>query len=506
MVQRSYSSQPTYEEEAPGVPKCHDAICTIGDLLNINYKPVGVREQMRRNMRRIHDTERYPGIIGFDDDVLPSLDRAILAGHDALLVGQMGQAKTMIIRGMAASLLSPIPIVRGGTTNDIPMDLPAADLAGLLKGQKMHNPLRFHTSPDAAEAIMQDGLDTPIDWVDGPTRSRFITATPDTTVKDLVGYMDVIKVAKGIEAYRIESYSAGYLMQSKHGILCIDELPVLDPRKQVALLSILQEGSFMTGSYRIIFEPRLALFATANPVDYTHSGRIIEPLYDRLASHIRTRYPHTVHDEMDIIRQEATLPRCTVAVPMLELVAEAVRRIRQDDRVDQDAGVSVRSGIHSLEVLVAEAARVRPGTSVCPRPSDIWCLEQAVKIRLADMDDTMHNRARITSEILAGSLQESYARMCPADIDAGAIADEFVGKQFVVSQGMSWRDGPDSYRFQLQDFPTLSKIIHDMTPYSIIGGPDPDGLAAVATEITLECLRWRDPPVLERHEDAYGPL
>ena len=186
MVQKSYDSPPAYEEAAPGVPQDHRSVQTVGDLLAINYKAVGVREQMRRNLLAAagSDSERYPGIIGFDEDVLPSIDRAILAGHDILLVGQMGQAKTMLARGIAASLLSPMPVVRGGTTNDIPTDLPPGDLAALLRGEEIPDPLRFHVSPEAARAIMNDGLDTPVEWVDGTVRSRFVTATPDTTVKD----------------------------------------------------------------------------------------------------------------------------------------------------------------------------------------------------------------------------------------------------------------------------------------------------------------------------------
>ena len=521
MVQRSYDSPPAYEEAAPGVPPDHRSVQTVGDLLAINYKVVGVREQMRRNLLAAagSDSERYPGIIGFDEDVLPSIDRAILAGHDILLVGQMGQAKTMLARGIAASLLSPMPVVRGGTTNDIPTDLPPGDLAALLRGEEIPDPLRFHVSPEAARAIMNDGLDTPVEWVDGTVRSRFVTATPDTTVKDLVGYVDAIKVARrGIEMYRIESYSAGHLMQSKHGIFCIDELPVLDPRKQVALLSVLQEGSFTTGTYRVIFEPRLALFATANPVDYTHSGRIIEPLHDRLASHIRTRYPSTIQDETKIILQEASLPPCVLAGMMLELLAGAVRRARSDDRIDQEKGVSVRSGIHGLEVLVAEAARVRPAEPACPRPSDMGCLEQAVKVRLAEMDDTIENRARAVRDIVAESLGESYARLCPADVDTESISAEFAGEKFVVSQRHGWSGGPDSYREQLRHFPALGRLVEGMVSgdardvdgavqaADAPGSHSPgDGLRAVAVEVALECLRWRTPPVLERREDAYGP-
>ena len=504
MVRRSYALPPTYKEESPGVPADHEEIRTLGDLLGINYKAVGIREQMRRNLLAATgaNSEKYPGMVGYDDDVLPGVDRAILAGHDILLVGQIGQAKTRLARSIAASLLSPIPVVRGGTTNDIPMDLPPDDLAALMGGGEVSDPLRFHVSPEAAEVITLQGLDTPIEWVDGPTRSRFVTATPDTTVKDLVGYVDAVKVAKrGIEMYRIESYSAGHLMQSKHGIFCIDELPVLDPRKQVALLSVLQEGFFTTGTYRVVFEPKLALFATANPVDYTHSGRIIEPLYDRLASHVHTRYPDTMQDEIKIIRQEALLPPCVITDYVLELLAGVVRRARLDDRIDQEKGVSVRSGIHGMEVLVAEAARVRPSERPCPRPSDMDCIRQAVKFRLSEMEDTISNRSDTIQDIMAESAKESYMRMCPAEVDADAILAEFADKRFEVSQYHAWRGGPNSYESQLAEFPALAKLVNTL----LSGQPVGDGPRAAAVEVALECLRWRTPPVLERRDDAYGP-
>ena len=256
----------------------------------------------------------------------------------------------------------------------------------------------------------------------------------------------------------------------------------------------------------------------ANPVDYTHSGRIIEPLHDRLASHIRTRYPSTIQDETKIILQEASLPPCVLAGMMLELLAGAVRRARSDDRIDQEKGVSVRSGIHGLEVLVAEAARVRPAEPACPRPSDMGCLEQAVKVRLAEMDDTIENRARAVRDIVAESLRESYARLCPADVDTESISAEFAGEKFVVSQRHGWSGGPDSYREQLRHFPALGRLVEGMVSgdardvdgavqaADAPGSHSPgDGLRAVAVEVALECLRWRTPPVLERREDAYGP-
>jgi magnesium chelatase subunit I len=133
-------------------------------------------------------------------------------------------------------------------------------------------------SPECEDIIRSNKLETKIDWVSGADRYKYILSTPDISVKDLVGQIDAIKIAKkGVELYNIESYSAGQLLQARHGILCIDELPVLDPRKQVSLLSVLQEGKFTTGTYPIVFKPDVRIIATANPIDYTHSGKIIEP-------------------------------------------------------------------------------------------------------------------------------------------------------------------------------------------------------------------------------------
>src|SRR5947208_13975499 len=166
----------------------------------------------------------------------------------------------------------------------------------------------FTVSKECEEIIRNNKMETKINWIEGTQRDRYILATPDISVKDLVGQIDAIKIAKkGVELYDIESYSSGQLLQARHGILCIDELPVLDPRKQVALLSVLQEGKFTTGSYPAVFKPDVRIIATANPIDYTHSGKIIEPLFDRLRSHIDTHYPRTVEDEMLIIVQEARI-------------------------------------------------------------------------------------------------------------------------------------------------------------------------------------------------------
>ena len=251
LINRSYNSEPKYTEVMAGVPEDYKQVKTLGDLLQINYKIVGAKEQLRRNLISKIKTNsiKYPGIIGFDNDVVPSLDRAILSCHDVILIGQIGQAKTRIAQTIAENLLSPMPVIRGSITNDCPMDLPSRELLRLLQdGENSMSSPRFYVDSSSMEKIRNNKLETPIEWLWGKDRFKYVLATPDISVKDLVGQIDAIKITKkGTEMYEIESYSPGQLMQAKHGLFCIDELPVLDTRKQVSLLSVLQEGRFTTG-------------------------------------------------------------------------------------------------------------------------------------------------------------------------------------------------------------------------------------------------------------------
>ena len=311
LVNRSYDMSPKYDEVMPGVPEDYKAIKTLGQLLEVNYKHASVEEQLRGNLiRKMRSgAEVYKGIIGYKEYVIPSINRAILSGHEMLFIGHIGQAKTKLAESIAYHLLSPIPIVRGSLTNDIPTTIPKQDMISFLNDTRLERTSpEFVVSPESEQTIRNNKLDTKIDWKEGQERYRYVLATPDISVKDLIGQIDAIKIAKkGVELYSIESYSPGQLLQARYGVLCIDELPVLDSRKQVALLSVLQEGKFTTGSYPVVFKPNIKVVATANPVDYTHSGKIIEPLFDRLRSHIDTHYPTNIVDEMLIIVQETQI-------------------------------------------------------------------------------------------------------------------------------------------------------------------------------------------------------
>jgi len=532
IVERCYNSDPKYTEIQAGVPEDFADIKTLGDLLEINYKLVGVKEQLRKNlMLKIERNEsKYPGIIGFDDDVVPAIDRAILSGHDIFIIGQIGQAKTKLVQIIAENLLSPMPIIQHSITNDCPMDLPKKQLIALLEEDDSTTNTKFFVSPESEDKIRENKLETPIRWIDGQDRYKYLLATPDISVKDLVGYIDAIKVAKkGVEMYKIDSYSPGQLMQAKHGIFCIDELPVLDPRKQVALLSVLQEGRFTTGSYPVIFEPKTAFFATANPIDYTHSGKVIEPLYDRLRSHIHTHYPKTIEDEMMIILQEAKLSKSLISASLLKTLAMVTQKMRNSTQINQEKGVSVRLGIHGLELLVGEAERTRALSKKIlsvPRISDTHCLTQVIKFELSELDDTIKNREKIFNELLNESIKETCLEYLEGVDNTllETIKQEFVEKTFQVSQNFIWKNGQTSYSNQLEKFSNLKNLVEskietikssqnilkqkvehykiDTQNVELLEKLE-DELRSALVEIILEGLCWTTPKILDKNEAGY---
>ncbi len=536
IVHKSYGSNADYQETISGLPENYKDIKTLEDLLSINYKPVSVNNQLRGNLIIKLKKQQFPysGIIGYDDDIVPSLNRAILSFHDILLVGQIGQAKTKIAETIAKNLLSPIPIVEGSITNDIPTSIPENELVSLLNDKEViRSRPEFYVSTETEDKIRNNRLDTKIVWIDGHSRFRYLLATPDISVKDLVGQIDAIKIAKrGVEIYNMESYSPGQLLLARHGVFCIDELPVLDPRKQVALLSVLQEGIYTTGSYPVTFKPDTRIISTANPIDYTHSGKIIEPLYDRLRSHIVTRYPKNVYDEMKIMIQEANISNPqNVMLPIfiLRTLAEITRIARDHPEINHEKGVSVRMSIHSLEVLISEAERVRSiinNIKAVPRFSDIYSIRQTSKFELSEIDDSYENRMNILDAIISDAIKKTCA-VYVLDIPPEKIMNlknEFkINKNFFVSQDITGnKNNPKSYQSQINKFNSLREIIDIVTVniiqdqkhfeeslsknglnIEIFNKPkDPEYLASV-TELILEGLRFTDPPILDRKEGIY---
>jgi magnesium chelatase subunit I len=539
IVHHSYASKPKYTELMPGVPEDYKQINTLEDLLKINYKHVSVEQQMRGNLiiRLKKEEHPYSGIIGYEDDVIPSVNRSILSGHDMLFVGQIGQAKTKIAESVSKNLLSPIPTVRGTITNDIPTTIPEGQLISLLTESEIaRSSPEFNVSKECEDIIRNNKLDTKIDWIDGADRYRYVLATPDISVKDLVGQIDAIKIAKkGVELYDIASYSPGQLLQARHGILCIDELPVLDPRKQVALLSVLQEGKFTTGSYPVIFKPDVKIIATANPVDYTHSGKIIEPLFDRLRSHISTHYPRNVIHEMLIIAQEiriADIKNVFLPIFILRTLSKMTQLARSHHEINHDKGVSVRMAVHSMEAMIGEAERTRSVlhyVKAVPRFCDIHSIHQSAKFELSEIEDNYHNRMNVLDSIIENAIKDvslEYVQNLTPE-QKTKLKNEFAkNKDFLVSQVILGAKGSDStdYESQLAKFPSLKQIINDTIAtvkeeqkefvnkakdlgintesLSIVHDLDGEFTASV-TEVILEGFRWIQPPLLNKKDNSY---
>jgi len=541
-INQSYVSKPRYIEIMAGVPEDYSQIKTLGDLLAINYKHVTVERQLRSNLiakLKSHEYP-YPGIIGYNEDVIPAVNRAILACHDILFVGQIGQAKTKIAECIAESLLSLIPVVQGSITNDIPTSIPEEQMINILNDvEVVRTSPEFTVSKECEEIIRNNKLDTKINWIEGSQRYRYILATPDISVKDLVGQIDAIKIAKkGVELYDIESYSSGQLLQARHGILCIDELPVLDPRKQVALLSVLQEGKFTTGSYPVVFRPDVKIMATANPVDYTHSGKIIEPLFDRLRSHVNTHYPRNTLDEMLIIIQEARIAdpgNVFLPVFILRTVAKIMELARNHHDINHDKGVSVRVAIHSVELLVGETERTRSlsqSVKAIPRFCDIHSINQSVKFELTQIEDNLETRTNVLNSIIDNAIKEvslEYIQKLSLE-KLAKLKNEFTrDKTFSVSQVTLGSNKSHSlnYEKQLDLFPELKQVVEE-TILVIVSeqkkfaeiakslGIRSDVVCirenmngeftAAVTEVILEGLRWVQPPLLDRKDDGYGAI
>lgn len=540
LVHHSYTSKPTYAEIMVGVPEEYRQIRTLRGLLEVNYKHLSVDRQLRGNLITKLKKNEFPyrGLIGYGDEVIPAVNRAILAGHEILLVGQIGQAKTKIAESIAQTLLSHIPVIEGSTTNDIPTSIPEEQLISLLNDvEVVRTTPEFIVSKESEESIRNNKLDTKIKWLEGFHRYRYVLATPDISVKDLVGQIDAMKLAKkGVELYDIQSYSSGQLLQARHGILCIDELPVLDPRKQVALLSVLQEGKFTTGSYPVVFKPDVKIMATANPIDYTHSGKIIEPLFDRLRSHISTHYPKSNLDEMLIILQEAKIAddsNVFIPVFILKTIAKIAELARTHRDISQEKGVSVRVGIHSMELLISETERTRSIfhlITAVPRFCDIHSIYQSVKFELTEIEDNRDNRMNVLKSIINDAIKEVSLQYIEklTNEQLSALRNEFSnGKTFTVSQTTPSYTEHNSaaYQSQLETFPELKKVVSSIS--SCIGKEQKEfaefahrfgikneivrmrdsaetEFAAAVTEVALEGLRWVDPPILTRTQNGYG--
>ncbi len=354
------------------------AISTLGELLADGYTSRTIREEMRANlvsaMRR--GDSLFPRIHGYESTVIPAIENAILSGQDIIFLGERGQAKTRLARSLT-NLLDPwMPIVAGSEINDDPL---------------------APVSRYARDLLAEKGDDTPIAWVPRDDRFGEKLATPDTTIADLIGEVDPIKVAEGRYLTDELTISYGLIPRTHRGIFNLNELPDLAERIQVGLLNILEERDVQIRGYKIRLPLDVYVVASANPEDYTNRGRIITPLKDRYGSQIRTHYPETTELEIEIFEQEAVLPvtpdiEVTIPPFMKEIVAEITHVARRSPDVSQRSGVSVRMSVANYENLVSNATRraIRLGEKqAAPRISDLPALRASTtgKVELETMGE-----------------------------------------------------------------------------------------------------------------------
>jgi magnesium chelatase subunit I len=319
-------------------------IKTVGALKKAGYVSKSIQAELRNNLldKLRKKEEIFPGIKGYDDTVIPAMERAILAGHSINLLGLRGQAKTRMARLMTGLLDEYIPVVEGSEVNDDPL-----------------NPL----STFAKKVLAEKGEKTPIKWMHRSERYAEKLATPDVNIADLIGDMDPIKAANLKLSYGDEGViHFGMIPRANRCIFVINELPDLQPRIQVALFNILQEGDIQIRGFKMRFPLDMQFIFTANPEDYTNRGSIITPLKDRIQSQIITHYPETAEIGMSITRQEIKLSdeaRKQIVIPILmeRLVEQVAIEARKSEYVDEKSGVSARLTITAFETMVASAER-----------------------------------------------------------------------------------------------------------------------------------------------------
>jgi magnesium chelatase subunit I len=440
---------------------------TLGQLRESGWESVPVKEEVRRNAAaRIANGEPLvSGVLGYEDTVLPQIENALLAGHDIIFLGERGQAKTRIIRSLTALLDEWMPIIAGSEINDDP-----------------YNPVSRH----ARDLVAEKGDDAPIDWVHRDHRFGEKLATPDTSIADLIGEVDPIKVAEGRYLSDELTLHYGLVPRTNRGIFAINELPDLAERIQVGLLNVLEERDVQIRGYKIRLPLDVMLVASANPEDYTNRGRIITPLKDRFGAQIRTHYPLDTETELDVVHQEARQLdalglRVQVPTFMSEIVATLSQLARTSPHINQRSGVSVRLSITNYETLVANAARraLRTGEKdVVPRVSDLEALAASTsgKVEIETIDDGRDEH--VVDRLLKSAVLTVFKERCPQEQVRDVVA--------AFDEGVVVHAGDDVASTEYVE--TLSQLPALRPAVVALAGSETPGAIASATEFVLEGL------------------
>ena len=439
---------------------------TIGELRASGYEVLPVREEIRKNLiAKIRAEELvFPGIIGFNDTVIPQLENAILAGQDIILLGERGQAKSRLIRSLVSLLDEWMPRIAGCETNDNPFD-------PICRAGK--------------DMVAEMGDDTPIEWIPRDERYSEKLATPDISIADLIGEIDPIKVAEGRHLSDELVIHYGLVPRTNRGIFCINELPDLAERIQVGLFNLMEERDVQIKGYRIRLPLDVYVVSTANPEDYTNRGRIVTPLKDRYGSQIHTHYPKDPADEIAIMDQERSRfpdeDKLVIPGYIKEVLAEITSQARQSSEINQRSGVSVRVSISNFETLLGNAVRraIRHGDQwICPRSSDLPYIVASFtgKIELETFEEG--REARVTDDLA----RRAALRVFGNYFDVSELEDIILAFDLGETAEVGSEMRADGYPALLERIDGLAAAVRRLTD------DDRDEVIASAVEFVLEGL------------------
>ncbi|MEP9381699.1 magnesium chelatase [Nocardioides sp. KR10-350] len=446
-----------------GTPGSAPTITTVGELRASGHVQKPLRTELRDNLlaRLAAGEDPWPGLHGFENTVVPQLERALIAGHDVVLLGERGQGKTRLLRTLVGLLDEWTPVIAGSELGEHPYD-----------------PITHESRRRAVEL----GDNLPVAWKHRSERYAEKLATPDTSVADLIGDVDPMKVAEGRSLGDPETIHFGLIPRSHRGIVAINELPDLAERIQVAMLNVMEERDIQIRGYVLRLPLDVLVVASANPEDYTNRGRIITPLKDRFGAEIRTHYPLELEAEMAVIRQEAHLV-ADVPDHLLEVLARFTRNLRDSSAVDQRSGVSARFSIAGAETVAAAAlhrATVQGEDAAVARVVD---LETAVDVLGGKIEFESGEEGReqeILTHLLRTALAEtvrSHFRGLDFALLVDAIED---GRMITTGSQMAARDF-------LAGLPVLGESeLYDEVCDRL--GASNDGQRAGAIELALEGL------------------
>ncbi|MBT8396504.1 MAG: magnesium chelatase [Gemmatimonadetes bacterium] len=444
---------------------------TVGELKASGYRTLPVKDELRKNLvRKLREGEDlFPGIVGYDDTVVPQLVNAVLARHDFILLGLRGQAKSRILRQLADLLDPEVPILAGSEVNDDPLD-PISKQGRLL--------------------IEEMGDEAPLEWITREYRYVEKLATPDVTIADMIGDVDPIKAARGGHILADElTIHYGLLPRANRGIFAINELPDLAGKIQVGLFNILQEGDVQIKGYPIRLPLDVFMVFTANPEDYTARGKIITPLKDRIGGEIRTHYPLEVETGVAITQQEAWVDREDLPIQIPGFLQEVVERVaflaREDGRIDQRSGVSQRLPITLIENVVSSAERralLLGEDEVIPRIGDLYAALPSITGKMElEYEGELHGAEKIARELISAASAQAYA-----DRAGGADVEEIVA--YFEGGGALQLSEDSSADACLEAFGLVPGLLDLVEWVSLAHSSAAAGVKAAASELVLEAL------------------